>query len=371
MAGFGLTASGIAAKAHTLPAGTAVEVVTEAPPAADPPRNHAQDLVRFLPFGPYPEAAPLPPVPPIMTVHEAMARMALLHSTLATPPASRPAGITAKAAVGDLKSDDMIRCTGDGGLCIRAATYTEDVCTAIDHSASKAGIDPHFLARLLWQESLFEPAAISPVGAQGIAQFMPSTAAMVGLDDPWNPAKSIEASAQYLRKLRDGFGNLGLAAVAYNGGENRAANFINRGAGLPYETRAYVAAITGHDAATWRDAPPASVDLRLAGDKPFRTACTELAAGRGIRSFAPPVPNWAVIVASHPQRDRAQTYASQLQSRLRPILGGQPVVVRRAHLTGAGKAVYTAQIGYDSRQGAMRFCNRLKQAGGRCIVLRN
>src|SRR5699024_3142965 len=128
--------------------------------------------------------------------HESMARAVLLHGSLATPPAPRPGGIAAKAAAGDLKSDDMIRCTGDGSLCIRAATYTEDVCTAIDHSASEAGIDPHFLARLLWQESLFEPAAISPVGAQGIAQFMPSTATMVGLDDPWNPAKAIQASAR-------------------------------------------------------------------------------------------------------------------------------------------------------------------------------
>jgi hypothetical protein len=130
-------------------------------------------------------------------------------------------------------------------------------------------LDPHFFARLLWKESLFEPGAISPVGAQGIAQFMPGTAAMVGLDDPFNPAKAIEASARYLKQLSDGFGNLGLAAVAYNGGENRAARFKAQGGNLPWETQDYVQAITGKDAWVWRDNPPEALDIRLDKERSF------------------------------------------------------------------------------------------------------
>lgn len=287
-----------------------------------------------------------------------------------TPPPPRPATIAARAA----SASDSLRCTRDGRSCIRAAHYTEDVCTAIKDAADRSGIDAHFFARLLWQESLFEPAARSPVGAQGIAQFMPGTAAMVGLDDPWNPAKAIDASARYLRQLRDGFGNLGLAAIAYNGGEARAASFLSGAGGLPWETRAYVQTITGHDALSWRDAPPAAPDLRLAGETPFREACIKLAAGRGIKSFAaPPSPvlTWGVIIASHPHQSMARNYAQNLERRLRPLLGGQSISVHRKRLTAGGRPVYTAQVGYETRQGADAFCSRLKRAGGRCIVLRN
>lgn len=287
-------------------------------------------------------------------------------------PLARPSSILVRAA-GRAKAAE-VRCTADDSICIRAENYTEDVCAAIDISAGKAGLDAHFFARLLWQESLFEPSAISPVGAQGIAQFMPSTAQMVGLDDPYNPAKAILASALYLRKLQDGFGNMGLAAIAYNGGENRAANFISGQGGLPHETRNYVQVITGHDALSWRENRVASPDLRLAGDLPFRQACVQLASGRGIRSFAPPaatIRNWGVIVATHPQRGMAQSYATRLQKQMRPILGGQQVVVHRKRLGGASRPVYTAQVGYDSRNEANAFCTRLKGLGGRCIVLKN
>lgn len=300
----------------------------------------------------------------------AAALAALGRVGMAAPPLLRPAGIAARAASGG----DSLRCTGDGRTCIRAAHYTEDVCTAIEDAATRAGIDPHFFTRLLWQESRFEPAARSPVGAQGIAQFMPGTAAMVGLDDPWNPAKAIDASARYLRQLRDGFGNLGLAAIAYNGGEARAASFKSGAGGLPWETRAYVQIITGHDALTWRDQPPAALDLRLSGETPFREACITLAAGRGIKSFTPPpspVLAWGVIVASHPHQSMARSYAAQLERRLRPVLGGQAITVHRKRLTAGGRPVYTAQVGYETRQGADAFCTRLKRAGGRCIVLRN
>ena len=86
---------------------------------------------------------------------------------------------------------DRIRCTDDGATCISVGNYVADVCSAIERAAGRNRLDPHFFARLLWKESLFEPGAISPVGAQGIAQFMPGTAQLVGLDDPFNPAKAI------------------------------------------------------------------------------------------------------------------------------------------------------------------------------------
>ena len=154
-------------------------------------------------------------------------------------------------------------CTPDRAHCVAESTYIPDVCRLIEAAARESGLDRDFFARLLWKESLFDAAAVSPAGAQGIAQFMPETAKLRGLGDAFNPAEALVASARYLSELSRDLGNIGLAAVAYNGGEARAARFIAAEAGLPLETRAYVRAITGHSAETWRDAPPASVDLAL------------------------------------------------------------------------------------------------------------
>lgn len=364
-----LSLAALLALADAAPVLAAGVDATDALAPSAPPATAAPAPVATTPGAAFLTAGAALPVPRELA-SSAAALAALGRASAATPPLPRPATIAARAG----SADNNLRCTGDGRSCIRAAHYTEDVCTAIEDAASRAGIDPHFFTRLLWQESRFEPAARSPVGAQGIAQFMPGTAAMVGLDDPWNPAKAIDASARYLRQLRDGFGNLGLAAIAYNGGEARAASFKSGAGGLPWETRAYVQIITGHDALTWRDQPPASLDLRLSGETPFREACITLAAGRGIKSFTPPpspVLAWGAIVASHPHQSMARSYAQQLERRLRPLLGGQAITVHRKRLTAGGRPVYTAQVGYETRQGADAFCTRLKQVGGRCIVLKN
>lgn len=268
---------------------------------------------------------------------------------------------------------DKMRCTADGTFCISVASYVPDVCMAIERSAGRHGLDPHFLARLLWKESLFEPGAISPVGAMGIAQFMPGTAELVGLDDPFNPAKAIEASARYLRKLTDGFGSVGMAAVAYNGGENRAARYLAQGGSLPWETQDYVQAITGLTAASWRESPPKVLDIRLDKERSFRAACIDLAGKRKLREFNTPEHPWpwGVIVATHPQQSGVSAQVSRLNRQLRPILGGKRVSYVRRKISGGPRKVFTAQIGYSSKSEAYAFCSRLRGVGGRCLVLKN
>ena len=98
----------------------------------------------------------------------------------------------------------------------RPALSAAALCGAIEAAAEAAGLEPGFLARVLWRESRFDPAAVSPKGAQGIAQFMPATAARRGLSDPFEPAAAVAASAAYLAELRAAFGNLGLAAAAFS-----------------------------------------------------------------------------------------------------------------------------------------------------------
>ena len=83
-------------------------------------------------------------------------------------------------------------------------------------SANKSGLPVSFFANLIWQESRFVLRAVSPAGALGIAQFMPRTAVAVGLTNPFDPLKALPASARLLGGLFQRFGNLGLAAAAYN-----------------------------------------------------------------------------------------------------------------------------------------------------------
>ena len=90
-------------------------------------------------------------------------------------------------------------------------------------SAAENALPVEFFARVIWQESRFDAQAVSPKGAAGIAQFMPATASWHGLADPFEPAEALRHSAAYLRELLDRFGNLGLAAAAYNAGPGRVS----------------------------------------------------------------------------------------------------------------------------------------------------
>jgi hypothetical protein len=126
-----------------------------------------------------------------------------------------------------------------------------DFCDALREAAESSDIPIAFFARLLWQESRFQAFEVSRVGAQGVAQFMPATAAEVGLDDPFDPFKAMPASARFLRKLHNEFGNLGLAAAAYNAGSGRIQKWLSGRSALPRETRDYVRIITGNNAENW------------------------------------------------------------------------------------------------------------------------
>jgi hypothetical protein len=101
------------------------------------------------------------------------------------------------------------------------------------------------------------------------------------LENPFDPIHALTVSARFLRELRDTFGNLGLAAAAYNGGSGRVQNWLARRSILPEETRNYVKTITGHEPETWTVATE-SVDL--AADLPRRAPCegtAGLARGNG------------------------------------------------------------------------------------------
>ena len=144
------------------------------------------------------------------------------------------------------------------------------LCDTLAASANKSGLPVSFFANLIWQESRFVFRAVSPAGALGIAQFMPRTAAAVGLTNPLDPLKALPASAHLLGGLFQRLGNLGLAAAAYNAGEARVSNWLSNKSGLPQETRNYVLAITGLSVEHWKAAASGLQSFKLAARMPCR-----------------------------------------------------------------------------------------------------
>ncbi|WP_326297688.1 lytic transglycosylase domain-containing protein [Mesobacterium hydrothermale] len=262
--------------------------------------------------------------------------------------------------------------------CIRADHFVFDTCQALETFATRHALDPGFFARLIWQESRFDRNALSHADAMGIAQFIASTAARRGLTDPWNPALALEHSAEYLGDLTRRFGNMGLAAVAYNGGERRAEGLVAKTGGLARETVNYVQIITGLSAETWRDSPPEAHDFRLQPDKPFRQACYDLARDRRITAFPTPKPPkprvkpWGVQLAFGTSKDKARAaYARKTQSCKALLKGEKPDLIHVQNRVSGRAGFYMARIGRDNRKAAGNLCSRLKAAGCVCTVYQN
>lgn len=147
------------------------------------------------------------------------------------------------------------------------------MCQTLAEAARMHDLPVGFFVRLINQESGFNPEAVSPVGAQGVAQFMPRVAEEWGLQNPFDPHAALVASARFLRSLFDQFGNWGLAAAAYNGGMGRVQKWVDKRGKLPNETRHYVMTITGVPAEKWVNGKPQHAKFSI----PARAPCQEIA----------------------------------------------------------------------------------------------
>jgi cell wall-associated NlpC family hydrolase len=119
-------------------------------------------------------------------------------------------------------------------------TVPAQYVNTIEQAASANGIPSSLLAGLIQQESGFNPDAVSSAGAEGIAQFMPATAAGLGVD-PYDPTSAINGAAQMLGSYTRQFGSYADALAAYNAGSSA----VERYGGIPpyAETQAYVPAV--------------------------------------------------------------------------------------------------------------------------------
>lgn len=132
--------------------------------------------------------------------------------------------------------DDASYETTGGGI-----TYSgnQEIDKYIDDAASENGVDPVLVAAVAKQESNFSPSAVSGVGAMGVMQLMPDTAAELGVADASNAQENIRGGAKYLGQLLKRYnGNMELALAAYNAGPSA----VDKYKGVPpyEETQNYV-----------------------------------------------------------------------------------------------------------------------------------
>jgi hypothetical protein len=215
--------------------------------------------------------------------------------------------------------------------------------------------------------------------AQGIAQFMPGTANERRLLDPFDPVQALPKSAEYLNELRGQFGNLGLAAAAYNAGPRRVQEWLEGKGSMPAETRDYVLAITGSPIEDWTAAgksgkPPAHLPS---------TNCRELMAllKRAPNPFVSGLEQrvklgadkpWGVQLAAGFNRTRAMAMYARAIRRLGSVIGNRdPSLLGSVWRSRGTRTFYQVRIGADTRVAADDLCNRIRRAGGACLVLRN
>lgn len=253
------------------------------------------------------------------------------------------------------------------------AGHLDTVCTLIRDSADRHGLPRDFLARLIWKESRFDADAVSPAGAEGIAQFMPSTAKLRGLADSFDMAQAIPASAAYLAEMKAAYGNLGRAAIGYNAGEGRLNRWIANGGFLPLETEDYVLSILGEAADSYADAAHQPAIRPLDETLDFDAACRKLpviAAATIPMARVHTLP-WGVQVAGNFRRSAAIRQWQRLKRRFPSLLADHEPVVSRVRSPLGRRGIHAVRIGVDKRANADIICQQLRAAGGSCVVMRN
>jgi len=266
----------------------------------------------------------------------------------------------------------------------RESDTREAMCLMIESAAKASDLPLEFFARVIWQESRFRSDAVGPMTrrgqrAQGIAQFMPGTASERGLLAPFNPVQALPKSAEFLAELRDQFGNLGLAAAAYNAGPRRVQEWLAGSGGMPQETRSYVLAITGSAIEDWARAGKGG----KAPERMPTSSCRELMAllKQAPSPFVTELEQrivlgaakvWGVQLAAGFSRDKALAMYGRAVSRLSSVIGDRDPSILASRLRNRGPATfYQVRFGADTRGEADDLCNRIRKAGGACFVLKN
>ena len=250
------------------------------------------------------------------------------------------------------------------------------ICRVIETSARANQLPVGFFTRLIWRESSFRAAVVSPAGAEGIAQFMPLTARERGLADPFDPERAIPKAASLIADLRRQFDNLGVAAAAYNAGAARVQNWLRGQGGLPAETRVYVRYVSGRDVEEWTGSGSSTPASGLPAEPEAAQSCLavvgDLRRDRGEDlGFAPLAP-WGVQLAGNFSKPLALAAFERARQRYAGIVGEVPPMIIGRLLRGRGtRPFYQIRLPAASRQAADALCGRIQAAGGNCVAMRS
>jgi hypothetical protein len=294
------------------------------------------------------------------------------------------------------------------------STSSESICLMVEAAARANGLPVEFFARVIWEESRFRPDEVGPLtrsGARalGIAQFMPRTAQERRLLDPFNPVQALPKAAEFLRELRNQFGNLGLAAAAYNAGPQRVRDWMAGRHPIPAETRHYVSAVTGRSIDEWLPAhdlepaydrldyqdfncpqqviallkqqpnpqfnqQPNPQSIQHPDQQPIQQPVQQPSQFVGALmqrvelGIASP---WGVQLSASFSRDQALNTFEDVAKRYSGILkGNDPMIVRSILRSRGTHPFYQVRIGEPTRAEANALCARIQHAGGPCLVLR-
>jgi hypothetical protein len=297
--------------------------------------------------------------------------------TFANAPAIAQAGATPPSASGE----EAAQRTEGREQPASAPSIASELCPTLEQAAAENGLPLDFFVHVIWQESRFNALAVSPKGAQGIAQFMPRTADWRGLSNPFDVNAALKASASYLRDLRTRFGSLGLAAAAYNAGPQRVQDWLSARGGLPKETRHYVQIVTGRSAEEWTGGT-----TEQDGTLPERVPCPDVVKSMSYRTAArsdggienPPSrggvpqtkPGWGVQLVGSPSQASALASFQQLQKAYKNLLmARQPTILQSK--VGTSGFWYRVRVVTDTRTEAEKLCSGLRAAGSGCLVQRN
>jgi hypothetical protein len=254
---------------------------------------------------------------------------------------------------------------------------TPSICQVVQSAAVVNGLPFEFFAQVIWQESRFRSDAVGPITrsgqrAQGIAQFMPMTAAERLLHDPFDPVEALPKSAEFLRELWTQFGNLGLAAAAYNAGPQRVRDWLAGKRTLASETQTYVRIVTGHSVQEW--ARPEQVVLAIT--IPREMSCGETAKAverpQSPSAVSRPKSTWIAQLIGDSSETNALTRFRQLQKKHQALLGMYEPFIIRTTLRVRAEPIWTRiRVELDTRQAAESLCSRLEVVGEYCLVQRN
>ncbi len=252
-------------------------------------------------------------------------------------------------------------------------TVDQALCRLIEGAAKDHRIPRDFLTKLIWQESSFRTGVVSRAGAQGVAQFMPGTAKERGLSDPFDPEQAIPKAAELIAELTDRFGNLGLAAAAYNGGPARVSAWLAGRGQLPFETSHYVLTITGREAEDWarnaKEASDAPEEKKADPESCHQVVAALRLPGRGEVLEAPFAP-WGVQLAGNFSKGRAlASYQRASRSYASLLKDARPMIIGTRLRYRGSRTFYRVRAPAQTRQMAEDLCRNIRKLGGSCIVL--